>query len=148
MVNKFRALEHQRTRILSDLLRMRAILRGSYARVLTKCGRDNCWCKEGEGHPHSRITWKEKGKDFTRKVPADQIAWVQKMTENYRTFRSLRRTLLQLEAESKKCLDEIENHLVRTTRSGKNFLDTNEGNRKGETPKAPKKKTRRKCGRA
>jgi hypothetical protein len=138
-----RDLERQRTRILSDLLATRAILRGSYARIYTKCGKDNCWCKEGKGHPHSRITWSEDGQGFTRKVPSDQVDWVREMTESYRTFRALRRELASLEKQGKRLLDAWEDHLVKTTRSNTDFLKAHGGNRKRERGNVSKRKKRR-----
>lgn len=142
--NKLLDIERQRTRLLSDLLGMRAILRGSYAQVYTQCGKDGCWCKEGKGHPHSRITWHENGQGFTRKVPLDQIAWIREITDKYRTFRSQRRQLLRLEAQTKKLLDALENHLVQTTRSAKDFLKVCTPNRSKLAPRVPKKRNRRK----
>ena len=101
--------EQERSRILSELVSVKRMLNGSYAMIYTKCGKENCRCKNEKGHPHSRITWSQKGTGFTRKVPLDQIAWVQKVTQNYRNFRSLRRQLNSLELDSKKLLDKIEN---------------------------------------
>lgn len=136
--------EQERSRILSELLRVESMLRGSYALIYTKCGKDNCWCKNGKGHPHSRITWCQKGQGVTRKVPPDQIAWVREVTENYRNFRSLRRRLLRLQADSKKFLDQIEKDLIENTRKGKSFLETKPQNRKETSRKVPKKGTSRK----
>ena len=136
--------EQERSQILSELLRMESLLRGSYALIHTKCGRDNCWCKDGKGHPHSRITWCQKGQGFTRKVPPDQIAWVREVTENYRNFRALRRRLLRLQADSKKLLDQIENDLIENTRIGKSFLETKPQNRKEKSRKVPKKENAQK----
>ena len=131
--------ERERSRLLSELLDVRIMLRGSYALVYTKCGKDTCRCKQGKGHPHPRISWSEKGKGITRKVPRDQIAWVREVTENYREFRSLRRSLISLEAESKKLLDDLENALIERTRKGMSFLGTNERNRKKISRLLPKK---------
>ena len=136
--------EQERSRILSELLRVESMLRGSYALIYTKCGKDNCWCKDGKGHPHSRITWCQKGQGITRKVPPDQIAWVREVTENYRNFRSLRRRLLRLQADSKKFLDQIEKDLIENTRKGKSFLETKPQNRKETSRKVPKKGNSRK----
>ena len=136
--------EQERSRILSELLRVESMLRGSYALIYTKCGKDNCWCKDGKGHPHSRITWCQKGQGVTRKVPPDQIAWVREVTENYRNFRSLRRRLLRLQADSKKFLDQIEKDLIENTRKGKSFLETKPQNRKETSRKVPKKGNSRK----
>jgi len=135
---KLRRAERERARILSELLGVSSMLRGSYARVYTKCGKDNCWCKDGKGHPHSRITWSQRGQGFTRKVPPEEVAWVREVTENYRNFRSLRRRLLRLQADGKELLDKIENDLVKNTRKGKRFLRTDPPNRRKNSRGAAK----------
>ncbi len=101
------------------------MLRGSYALVYTKCGKDNCWCKQNMGHSHSRITWSEKAQAVTRKVPSEYIPWVREATDNYRQFRSLRRKSVSLHNETKNLLDTLENELIEKTRLGKNFLMIN-----------------------
>ena len=141
---KLLRVERERSRILSELLSVKSMLKGSYALIYTKCGKDNCWCKNEKGHPHSRITWSQKGKGFTRRVPLDQIAWVQEVTKNYRNFRSLRRKLNSLALDSKKLLDKIENDLTENTRKSKNFLEIKSQNRKKNPPAVPKKKSFRK----
>lgn len=139
---KLLSAERERSCILSELLNVRIMLRGSYALVYTKCGKDTCWCKQGNGHPHPRITWSEKRQGITRKVPRDQIAWVRQVTDNYRQFRSLRRKLISLEVESKKLLDDLENSLIERTRRGRSFLETNVRNRRKNSRLVPKKTSR------
>jgi len=133
--------EKQRKLILSKLLDVDTMLRGSYAPIYTKCGKANCWCKNQKGHSHSRITWSEKGQPVTRKVPHEYIAWIREVTKNYRQFRSLRRKLVSLEAESKKLLDILENELIERTGRGKSFLEIN---RRNNSQFVSKKKNRKK----
>jgi len=127
---KLLSIEKRRGLILSKLFEVGRMLRGSYALVYTKCGKDNCWCKDEKGHPHPRITWSEKGRAMTRKVPREHIAWIRKVTDNYRKFRSLRRKLVGLEYETKKLLDILENDMIEKTRKGKSFLEINLQNRR------------------
>jgi len=141
---KLLAAEQQRKQILEELLREGRMLRGSYAQVYTKCGKQNCWCKDGKGHPHSRITWSEKGEGITRKVPREEIAWVQEVTDRYRRFRSLRRELVRLEAEVRELLNDHEKNVVEKTRSGKDFLEIERPNRSRQSPKVTKKANRKK----
>lgn len=141
---KLRAVEKHRSRILSELLRIRAMLRGSYALVHTKCGKDNCWCKEGKGHGHARLSWSEKGRGMTRKVPRNQIAWVEEVTDRYRHFRSLRRKLTDLAAETEQFLDAHQMELIERTRSYKLFLTSQGQNRRKNSPEVPKKQNGRK----
>ena len=93
LIKNIRDFEKQRQQTLSELFDLDDLVRGSLATVYTKCGKDNCRCKNGKGHPHARISWSEKGQGFTRKVPKDEIIWCQEKTENYRKFRSLKSKL-------------------------------------------------------
>lgn len=115
-------LEQQRQETVSELLGHAELLRGSFATVYTKCGRDTCWCKDGKGHPHSRITWNEKGQGYTRKIPKDEIPWVLEVTEHYRKFRSLKQNLRKLEARSKSILVQLEEQTIEKTRKPKPYL--------------------------
>jgi hypothetical protein len=135
-------LENRRERILSELLDVKTMLRGSFATILTKCGKDNCWCKEGKGHPHPRITWSEKGRPFTRKVPRDYIEWISEVTSSFRQFRALRRKMVKLEAEIKTMLDVLENDMIEEARKNKDFLAIAQADRKGGAQSVPKKDQR------
>ena len=133
------ALEKRKAQVMSDLRSIRAMLRGSYALVYTKCGKDNCWCKEGKGHGHARLSWTEKGRGMTRKVPPDQIAWVQEVTARYRHFRALRKELTDLSAQTEELLDAHQEQLIEKTRSHKLFLASEGQNRRKNSPGVPKK---------
>lgn len=135
-----RNIENKHKNVLSKLLEIDSMLRGSYALVYTKCGKHNCWCKNERGHPHSRITWSEEGKPLTRKVPHEHIAWIGEVTNSYRRFRSLRRKMISLETEMKQLLDILEKDLVEHTRKGKDFLDIEQPNRKTRDHSVPKKR--------
>lgn len=141
---KIGQLEKSRRHILSTLLKEIAMLRGSYALVYTKCGRENCHCRNGPGHSHPRITWREKGQGVTRKIPPDQIQWIQRVTEQYRKFRSMRRELPQIDAECKKLLDEYEDYLVEWTREGKAYLEVQKQNRNRKSQRTTKRRVSRK----
>ena len=136
--------EDERSLIISKLMDVDVMLRGSYALIYTKCGKDNCRCKDKAGHPHSRITWSEQGQGVTRKVPREYIDWIKEVTNNYRQFRLLRKKLVSLEAETKRLLDAYEKELIKSTRSGKCFLEIDTQNRKEKSPLVPKKKNRKK----
>ena len=139
---KILAAEALRSRILRELLGPAPILRGSYAMVYTKCGRANCWCSTGKGHPHHRITWSQRGQGVTRKVPRDQIPWIQKVTDNYRRFRLRRGEMLSLDAEIQELLDRHEQHVVEETRSNKSFLVSGHPKRKNAGKKVPKRRSK------
>lgn len=117
-------LEKKRQVLLTSLLGVSRILRGSYVTVSTKCGRDNCWCnREKGGHAHSRISWSEKGQTFTRKVPKEDVVWIREVTKNYKEVRRMRRKLVELEIQSKRLLDALEVEWIEKTRKGKSYLE-------------------------
>ncbi len=135
--------EKKRQNIMSKLLDASRLLRGSYALVHTKCGRDNCWCKGAKsGHPHSRITWSEEGQGVTRKVPSEDQAWIQEVTGNYKDFRRLRREMTELEKQIKTSLDGFENDLVKKTRKGKSYLEVKPENCRPKVGHVTKTKNR------
>ena len=111
------------SRLLKQLLRLQSILRGSFHRVWTRCGKSNCWCaKARQGHAHARLTWSEEGTFITRKVPAQEIKHVLKLTKNYRSFRRERRQLAALESRIQDRLDHYEKALIRQVRKPLSFL--------------------------
>ena len=127
---KIRELEQRRQRILKELLEFDEMLRGSAAMVYTKCGRSNCWCKDGKGHPHTRITWSEKSKGYTRKIPEEELPWIKRVTDRYSRFQSLLRGLKKLEGQSRKLQKDLAELLITETRKTKDYLWTERENRK------------------
>jgi len=117
-------LNRRHGELLEQILQLRPILRGSFTRVHTRCGKANCWCAESpKGHQHERITWSENGILTTRKVPAEQTGRVVALTDNYRQFRTLRRKLVALNGEIRNVLDQYEKALINQARKPLGFLD-------------------------
>jgi len=116
--------QFQRLRaLLEQLLELPAGVRGTFSRVYTRCGKPTCWCAhDRRGHPHTRLTWSENGTLMTRKVPADQIQAVIRLTANYRRFRTLRRQLGNLHDEIDRRLDRYEQSVIARTRTALKFL--------------------------
>ena len=123
MLKKIQEKEKERQKLLSELFELNQIVRGSFCQIYVKCGKKHCRCQKGELHPHRRMSWREKGKDFSRAVPKEDFEWLEKVTGNYRTFRKLRREIVKIEKEIKKLFDDYEKSLVNQTRKGKVYLD-------------------------
>lgn len=122
---RLRGVIRRQRNLLEHLLRTTPILRGSFSRVHTRCGKPNCWCAESHtGHHHARVTWSENGKLTTRKVPPEQVNRIVELTENYRQFRSQRRKLLALDGEIRDLLDRYEKTLINRARKPFDFLST------------------------
>lgn len=110
-------MESRRAQLLAQILQAGPMLRGSFSRVHTRCGKATCWCAHSdEGHPHSRITWSEKGRLNTRKVPPQQTDRIVKLTANHRTFRSRQRQLAALDDQIRILLNEYETALSNQVR--------------------------------
>jgi hypothetical protein len=111
---RLRLLWERYVRQLEELLSSGALLRGSFCRVHTRCGKANCWCaKSPQGHRHTRLTWSEQGQMMTRSVPAEAIDQVVELTSNYRKFRRNRRKLLVLADRMEEQLEGFEQGLLR-----------------------------------
>ncbi len=123
MLKKIQQKEKKRQQLMSELLDLKQMVWGSFCQIHVKCGKKHCRCQKGELHPHRRMSWREKGRGFSRAVPKEDFEWIEKMTENYRTFRNLRKEIAKLEKEIKELLNDYEKELVNQTRKGKLYLD-------------------------
>ena len=124
--DRLRQRLRRHTEVLEQLLQSPPLLRGSFSRVSTRCGKPNCWCAHSaQGHRHARLTWSEQGRMMTRKVPLDQISRIRKLTANYRRFRATRRKLIAIQEELRRLLDEYEAARVSQTREPLQFLAVN-----------------------
>lgn len=115
-------LETQRREIITEMLGLDQILRGACATVHTRCGIESCKRCKSKGHPHTRLSWSEKGEGYTRKVPKDEIPWVLETTKHYKRFRELRRQLKKQELKTKVLVGKLEDELVNRTRKPKPYI--------------------------
>lgn len=121
---KIKRLLERQEQMLERLLKTPPMLRGTFSRVQTRCGKPNCWCAHSpQGHSHARITWSKDGKLRTRKVPPDQIDQICELTGNYRQFRSLRRKIAALQTEMRSLLDDLEREQVEEVRKSLELPD-------------------------
>lgn len=121
---KLKRLLRRQEQLLERLLKSPPMVRGTFSRVQTRCGKPNCWCaRSHKGHSHTRITWSKQGKLRTRKVPPDQIDHIRELTDNYRQFRTLRRQIAALHTEMRPLLDDLETERVEEARKSLNLPD-------------------------
>ena len=120
---KLQKLIDEQQTLLDQLLDRSPILRGSFSRIHTRCGKENCWCAQaGQGHVHARITWSQNGQLVTRKVPEESQDKVRQLTASYRLFRRRQRRLIELATVLKATLSFYEKALETRTRSTLPFL--------------------------
>jgi len=110
---QIRRLSQRATQHLEQLLQIQSLLRGSFHRVYTRCGKPNCWCaRRARGHPHARLSWSENGRMTTRKVPAQATQRILELNHHYRQFGALRRQRLVLQEQIEALLDQHEQRLM------------------------------------
>jgi hypothetical protein len=76
---KFETL--RRLRIPTDALP------GSLALTRSRCGKANCHCADGEGHPNWLLTFMVKGKKRVEHIPAEWAEQVQRRVDEGRAFK-------------------------------------------------------------
>ncbi len=116
-------LEESRRKLIASLLKDREMVSGSFCEIYVKCGKKHCHCNSGPGHPHKRMSLRIDGKSYSRAVPREDHVWIQKMTDNFREYRSMRKQLAGLDAEIQKLLDDHESKIVQRHKQGKKYLN-------------------------
>ncbi len=118
---RIKKLERQRQALIQDLLNTKQMIRGSFGTAYRKCGKPNCWCAQGTGHPIKRITWTEKARSRTQSIPAKDVAWIETMTNHYKRFRKNRQALRALERQINTVVDELAAKIVAVTKQQKAY---------------------------
>ena len=116
---ELRRLEGSRTVHLESILDARGPLRrGAFVTVQRKCGKPNCRCAKGEGHPAKYLSVKEGGRTRMIYVSSSQEVQVAKEAEQYRRFRQARAMLAKLTRQALAVIDELEQALQATQKIG------------------------------
>ena len=112
---RLRRIEASRAAHVEKILSVRRPLRrGSFLSLRHKCGRPNCHCASGEGHPAQYLSIKEGGRTRMVYVPGHLAASVAKEARRYRRLRQARAMLAKLARESLQAIDELERALETT----------------------------------
>jgi hypothetical protein len=122
ILEKIKKKEEKRQALLSQLLKEKKMVRGSFCQIFVKCGKSPCWCINEKGHPHKRMSWHYKGKSYSRAVPKEDHQWIEEMTNNFREHRKMRKEIAKLENEIQKNLDQLEEYEIRKSIKGKKYL--------------------------
>ncbi len=116
---ELRRLEESRATYLASILGARGPLRrGAFVTVRRKCGKPNCRCARGEGHPAKYLSVKEGGRTRMIYVPSSQEVQVAKEAEQYRRYRQARAMLAKLSHQALAVIDELEHALQATQKIG------------------------------
>ena len=105
---RLRRLEQARSTHVQHILGERGpVRRGSFVTLRRKCGKPNCHCATGEGHPASYLSIKEEGSTRMIYIPADRAAGIAQQAERYRRMRQARAMLAKLAREALAVIDEL-----------------------------------------
>ena len=120
-LKQIKALEKKRAHALDRMLSVKLMAPGSYRKVYCRCGKENCWCYSGKGHPYSRITFSEDGISRTRSINEGNIGWIKKVTKNYRSFKEGIKKIKEYDARLLKLLDQHLKEIIEETRKEKGY---------------------------
>lgn len=82
-------IERQRAELLEYLSDKREYAVGSVSAVNRKCGKPNCHCADGKGHPQIIFLFKDTdGRRICKLVRTDDADRITEAGNNYKTFRS------------------------------------------------------------
>ena len=112
---ELRRTEESRSDHLQKILSERGPLRrGAFVTVQRKCGKPNCHCATGEGHPAKYLSAKEGGRTRMVYIPSHLEVSVADEAERYRGFRQARAALAKLARQSLELIDKLERALQTT----------------------------------
>ena len=72
-LKQIKVLEKKRAYALDKILSSKLMAPGPYRKVYCRCGKKNCWCCSGKGHPYSHITFSEDGISRTKSIHESNI---------------------------------------------------------------------------
>lgn len=92
-------LQELKKMLLSSLPQADQIIRGSLITRSIKCGKPNCHCATGDGHPSLYLSSFYHGKTHMDYVPAIWEPWIRKSIENHEVLQNLLSQLTELNLE-------------------------------------------------
>lgn len=120
-LKQIKSLEKKRDIVLDRMLSVRSMVPGAYGKVYCRCGKKNCWCYSGKGHPYTRITWYEAGKSKTKSIHEKNIGWIKQVTQNYRYFKKDQKKIREYEERLKELLNTYLKEIIIKTRMKKEY---------------------------
>ncbi len=121
-IKRIEQLQRKHAELIKSITGIREMIRGSFNTVYVKCGKANCMCADGEGHPSDRIVFLEGGRLRCRSVPKGEGEWIRKMVGNRKEFRGYRQELKAIEKEIHKEIGELEAEIVSRSAEKKAWL--------------------------
>ena len=128
-------VEESRAVSLQEILSEHGPLRrGSFVALHRKCGKPNCHCATGKGHPAKYLSVKENGRTRMIFIPSKLEETVADEAHRYRSFRRARAKLAKLARQSLELIDKLESRLLTTrditAKSNKKSSDSSKSTKK------------------
>ncbi len=120
-LKQIKALEKKRADTLSKILSAKLMVPGSYGKVYCRCGKLNCWCSSGKGHPYSRIVFSEGGRSKTKSIHEDNVIWIKNVIDNYRDFKEAVKKIKEYDARLFELLGKYLKEIIMQTRDKKEY---------------------------
>lgn len=92
-------LRQKKRKALKELRIPEDALPGSLALTYTRCGKANCRCAGGEGHPGWQLTFMVAGQKRVHRIPAEWAEEVQERVEAGHAFKEVLGEVLTANAE-------------------------------------------------
>ncbi|MCG6535063.1 MAG: hypothetical protein L7F78_10290 [Syntrophales bacterium LBB04] len=87
---------------------------GTLVNIKRKCGKANCRCVAGHGHPTTYLSCKENGRTRMVYVPAAVAPAIAREAQRYRRLRRHRASLAKLAHQSLELIDKLQEALQTT----------------------------------
>jgi len=89
----------RRQELTDSLPRLDQVLRGSLITRYVKCGKSNCRCASGQGHPSLYLSSLHEGKTRLVYVPTSWEPWVQQRLDNFHRTQDILGELAEINLE-------------------------------------------------
>lgn len=107
LLNSLRQLQKERKKLLKRLINDKEVAIGSVAVVRRKCGKPNCHCVEGFGHPQTLFLFRDEGRRRCKLIRQSDSKRLLIAGERYRNFRNGLRELRAINKRENKILMAI-----------------------------------------
>jgi hypothetical protein len=111
--SRLRQAQQQLATLLEEFLAREPLLPGSLYTLRRKCGKKNCRCAHGELHESTVLSYRGQGRPRNISPPAEQLATLRTLTEDYRRCRQARAQLVRWQRQVLALVDELEAARVR-----------------------------------
>lgn len=92
-------LRQRKYHLLRELSLPEEAVAGSLAKTYRRCGKRNCHCAEGQGHPQWLLTFMVEGKKRVERIPEEWVEEVQQRVEHGREFKKALQEVLTANAQ-------------------------------------------------